>query len=394
MHMRFPWAFDGHSFRKDLTLAWEGESFSEVSSLAGVADDSRLLVLPGLVNLHAHLELTSLAGLLPRMVPFPQWVQALRAHTSSWSQATWRESLQAGIEQSLAAGTTTVLDVGNSLAGWHLGGNPRLRLHSMHELIGLDPAVAKRRFDAALQALTLEGAEGVVRGLSAHAPYSCAPDLLQHIAQWCDEHRQPFTMHLAESAAEAELYASAGGAFRAWLDDLVPQHPFRDPVQSGLAYVRGNGMPARSIVVHGNCLSRAELAMLQRAECALVHCPQSARWFGHPRLDVQACRELGVGLCLGSDSLASAESLSLWAQLQVFHETWPQVPCAEVLAMVTSVLGQALQADGRLGALRPGALADFVAVRLPEGFDGNGWDWLLSGEPRVEMVFVNGKRVR
>jgi cytosine/adenosine deaminase-related metal-dependent hydrolase len=253
--------------------------------------------------------------------------------------------------------------------------------------------VAQARLENARRELAgyAEAPRGL-RGLSLHAPYSCHPRLFAEVSQSCAELRHPLTLHVAESREERELYASAAGAFRPWLDGIYPDHGFRAPLALPmLSQLRAWGLGAPAVFVHGNLLSAQELQQLVREGSYLVHCPQSARWFGHPGLDLEACRALGLKLCLGTDSLASAESLSLWEQLALLHGHHAQIPVEELLAMVTAIPGSALPSPHPLGRLAPGSAADFMLVPMPPG--AVHWDWLLEGTPRIHQVYIEGNLV-
>jgi len=378
------WIFDGYKFSRDVAINWDAGRIQQLSPIESTATLPNLLLIPGLINLHAHLELTALDGK----------VQALRQETTGWNEDAFERSYAQGIRQSLAAGTTTVLDVGNSSAGWHSIGQQPLRLLAMRELLSLQESVAMARLQQAEQqlvAMPVVPSDVGLRGFSPHAPYSCHPKLLSTLAA---DHGcvLPLTIHLSESVGEQQLYTQATGSFRNWLDGIAPGHPFGSPMVSGLAWLEAHGISARSIFVHGNLLTDQELAQLQSAGGWLVHCPQSARWFGHPLLDVPACVAKGISVCLGTDSLASAESLSLWEQMALLHQTWPQMSVEAVLAMVTRNPGSALQAWQHCGVLEPGALADWVMIEVPEGFDGEDWSWLFAGTPRIHGVVIAGEQ--
>jgi len=390
---QFSWIFDGTSFKRDVELSWSAGKITSIQSVAPV--DNALLVMPGLINLHAHLELTKLRGLLPQNVSFPAWVSVLKSLTQAWQQEDYEESVRLGLAEMLATGTTTVLDVGNRKANWHQVETSPLRLYAMLELIALDPAIGLERFNNACQELPLPASFGC-RGLSAHAPFSCAPELMNAIAKFCKQHEQPFTMHLSESQGEQDLYAFAGGEYRPWIDAVYAAHSFKEPIGGGSQVLRWLDLPAANVIVHGNALHTGELAWLAEQGLGLVHCPQSARWFGHPDLNVQACVEHGVKLCIGTDSLASADSLSLWDQLREFRGKHP-FAVESLLAMVTRVPGEVLDPLGFLGVLRKKARADFIVLQAPADFDGSNvedsnWSWILAPETRVQDVFVNGTR--
>jgi len=389
------WLFDGRRFVRNVDIAWDAGLFTTVKTNESGKPARPVLALPGLINLHTHLELTAVAGATPRRAPFPEWVGALRKVTMNWRPDEFNTSLQMGIQQVLRAGTTTVLDVGNSSANWDAVPMASIRLLAMRELIGLDSDLAQRRYEHANLALQDEpiGANGR-RGMSLHAPFSCAQNLFAQVSVFQQARQLPLTIHMAESREEAELYSSAKGIFRDWLDGFGAAHAFKEPLLHGIVdTVCQWGMRLPAVFVHGNTFSVKELEQIATSGSFLVHCPQSARWFGHPQLDLDLCRSLGVNVCIGTDSSASAESLSLWEQLRVLAQAYPERSVAEWLAMVTSVPGQALRGIGRLGEVQSGASADFVLVALPDGWDEADWHWLLQNPPRILQVIVNGQTV-
>jgi cytosine/adenosine deaminase-related metal-dependent hydrolase len=95
---------------------------------------------------------------------------------------------------------------------------------------------------------------------------------------------------------------------------------------------------------------------------SIVHCPRSHAYFGHSAFQFEKLRELGFNICLGTDSLASNENLSLFAEMRAFQKEFPEVSPEEVLKMVTVNAAQALHQENALGKMRSGLLADLIAV--------------------------------
>ncbi|HSQ42833.1 MAG TPA: amidohydrolase family protein [Fibrobacteraceae bacterium] len=388
----FPWCFDGGRFLRNVQICVENGRITNVlPNNESHASTLPRLAVPGLINLHTHLELTDLQGCLPRQATFPRWVDTLRRHTRDWTPGHYLRSTLRGAKIALSSGTTTLLDVGNSGANWEVLKSTPLRLLAMRELLGLQgsPQDKLRVAESLLTEAWIPG--NPAQGLCAHSLYSCLPDLIHETAKWTQDRRLPFTLHLEESQAEHDLFRLGRGPMRRWLDRIAPNHPFQGKGPGGWLRALEAGIPDRSIVVHGNLLEETELAELRNHDMTLVHCPQSAAWFGHPPLDVAACLRQGVRLCLGTDSLASAESLSLWDQSRLFHQNHPELPAEDLLSRVTSVPGEALDPQGALGTLRSGSFADLVTLALPEGFDGSDWNWLWQGDVRVLEVWIGGK---
>ena len=75
---------------------------------------------------------------------------------------------------------------------------------------------------------------------------------------------------------------------------------------------------------------------------------------------------LGAGLkpCLGTDSLACVDSLSMFDEMTFTTNAFPLVPPAEILAMATINGANALSVEDRFGTLNPGKSGQFVYVPI------------------------------
>ena len=93
-----------------------------------------------------------------------------------------------------------------------------------------------------------------------------------------------------------------------------------------------------------------------------MHCPRSHNYFGHSPFAFDRLRSLGFNICLGTDSLASNESLSLFAEMRAFQKEFPSVSPEEILKLVTVNPARALRQEKELGKICPGTYADPLAV--------------------------------
>ena len=76
-----------------------------------VLDLGEVILLPGLVNAHCHLDYTDMAGALPPPKTFTDWIAAITAHKTGWSYSDYARSWLRGAHQLLKTGTTTVADI-------------------------------------------------------------------------------------------------------------------------------------------------------------------------------------------------------------------------------------------------------------------------------------------
>lgn len=344
-------------------------------------------ILPGLVNLHCHLELTGLHRALERGRPFPEWVGQLRARAAGFTAADYREAAREGVRRLIAGGCTTVLDVGNTGEALAALAESPLRAFACVETLGLDPTLADARYQAAADACGLaeraqEFEDGVDAGeenrfhpgVAPHAAYSMSPALLRRVIGHQRARGLPVTIHAAESREEAELFATGTGPLADYCRAIYPDAP-RHRGTTPVRWLEEEGLlPDGLILVHGNTLDAADMDLLARRGATVVHCPSSHRFFGHPRFPYEELRARGINVGLGTDSLASGDSLSLLEQMRLFAECYPEVPREEIVALATINGARALGLK-RTGLLRPGWKASFVVTDLAtDGLPETGAD--------------------
>ena len=201
----------------------------------------------------------------------------------------------------------------------------------------------------------------------AHAPYSVSPALVAEIARSGGE--MPLSIHLAESPEEIEFLRSGRGPIRDTLEGLGVwreswQVPECDPVQyiSDLGYLQRGGL-----IVHGVHLTDDGLERLRRAGAVVVTCPRSNIWVGAGPPRLAHFYASGVPVAIGTDSLASVASLSLFDELAEMRRIAPEVAAASLLESATRVGARALGLGRQYGTLGAGKQAALVSVDVPAG---------------------------
>ncbi len=324
-------------------------------------------LLPGLVNAHAHLELTAMRGLV-RDLPFFQWIRLVRAIKDGLDAAAFRASARWGVLESFAAGITTTGDTGSTLQAAaaldELGG----RGVAYHEVFGPDPAacgesVAQLRRD--LAALAARRSDRVEIGVSPHAPYTVSDALLGAVTALARGAGGPRSlkaaMHTAESREETELVAHGTGPFAEYLAGRGIAAAPR--ARSTVAWLEAAGfLAARPLLIHCVTLDAGDVAAVARARATVAHCPWSNAALGHGRADLAALRRAGIAVGLGTDSVAAGGRLDLFAEARLAAMATPLSP-REMLRLVTADGAAALGVAG-VGVLEEGAWGDLAAVAL------------------------------
>ncbi len=148
------------------------------------------------------------------------------------------------------------------------------------------------------------------------------------------------------------------------------------------------------IVAHLNELIESDFDSLERSETRfhVVHSPRSHDYFKHSRFPFEKLRALGFNICLGTDSLASNETLSLFAEMRAFQKEFPGVPPEEVLQMVTVNPARALRQENALGRIRRGCRADLISI--PCSGTDDVFAEIIAFEEAVDWILLNGKEKR
>src|ERR1035438_7403747 len=75
-----------------------------------ILDLGEVILLPGLVNAHCHLDYTDMAGQLPPPQTFTDWIPLIIAAKAAWDFSEYARSWLNGAQMLLRTGTTTVAD--------------------------------------------------------------------------------------------------------------------------------------------------------------------------------------------------------------------------------------------------------------------------------------------
>jgi cytosine/adenosine deaminase-related metal-dependent hydrolase len=364
-------------------------------SAGPVLDLGEQVLLPGLINAHCHLDYTMMRGAINAPKQFTAWVQRINALKRSLDSTDYLNAIQRGFAELLRWGTTSVCNIeAFPELMVHLGRSP-LRTWWFYEMFDIRHRSTTDDVVAGALAFFQHRANSLDSfGLNPHAPYTASLDLY-HLANACaSSFTMPLTTHLAESTEEYQMFRYGAGALHDFMDSL--QRPMKDCGRtSPFGHLWRNGaVGPQWLLVHMNTLVEDDfqtLAELPRGSGPhIVHCPGSHRYFSHPPFPAHRLHELGMNLCLATDSLASTESLSLFEEMRMFRRTEPWLHPEELLRMVTVNPARALRRRGQLGKIAPGALADLIALPAP-GTLGGVYEDIVNYDKPVSWMMIDGQ---
>lgn len=339
-----------------------------------VTDMGEQALLPGLINAHCHLDYTSLRGKISPQTSFTDWIRAINAEKAKLSPNDYLASIDEGFTEAKKFGTTAVA---NLTAFPELMAQIRapIRTWWFAELIDIRaPERATELVDRAIKSLGGARSPSAPWGLAPHALFTASKDLYRRCEEIARRQNALLTTHLAESREEMQMFRDASGSLYEFLKSIgrrmddcgnkTPMEHFLKIRDSSTPKAFGARNDSDWMVVHLNELAESDFELLERSESKfhIVHCPRSHNFFGHGRFGFERLRALGFNICLGTDSLASNEDLSLFAEMRAFQRAFPSVSPKAILRMVTVNPAMALHQENALGRIRRGFEADLVAV--------------------------------
>ena len=324
------------------------DSLSSTEFYAGV-------LCAGFVNAHCHLELSYLRGAIARGTGFAGFARAIGQVRGNFLAEERQRALQAADARMWSEGVQAVADIVNDESSFQRKGQSKIYYKSFAELFGLNSVA-----DAVKHLCTLPNCSP-----TPHSIYSVQDEAFRSVAELAADER--LSIHFMESPDEAALY-SGEGSLAAWYERMGWKCDF-------LHY----GSPARRItgslsedkhllLVHNCCVAEEDIELINNHfanPVAWVLCPRSNDYISGLKPPVELLRRHSDMICIGTDSLASNDSLSIIEELKMFEG----VPLAEVVKWATINGARALGVDAEIGSVEVGKRPGLVLIEGVEYAD-------------------------
>ncbi len=363
---------------RDGVVAVDGERIAYVGPLgeAPPGDEHDLgdvLLLPGLVNAHTHLELTAMRGFLEDL-DFRRWILRLTAaRRDVLDTAALLDSARYGIEEGLRAGITTYADTSDSGVVVRAMRDAGVRGIVYQEVFGPDPSQSEASIaglrDKVANLRYLE--TPLVRvGVSPHAPYTVSDVLFRATTDFARQHGLPMAIHVAESTEEHRLVADGEGPFADGLRGRGIHVGIRGRSPIDLLERLGV-LDLRPLLIHCVRADEGDIASIARSRSPVAHCPISNAKLGHGVAPLLEFLGAGITVGLGSDSVASNNRMDLVEEARVALlaqrarlGSYESPSAADVLELATLGGAAALGLEAVIGSLEEGKQADLAAFPL------------------------------
>lgn len=348
------------------------------------------VLLPGLVNLHAHLELPPLRVSI-RTKSLPDWVLNLIRVKKKISLQDYAHAASKNIDALVRSGTTCIGEICTHGMSPSLLEQSGLRAVVFQELISMYGHTG----NTVLPPLAKSGRNRLMHyGLSPHAPYTVAKHLLLKIKELSERKPVHIAMHIAESKDEIKLLQRGKSGleklyqFAGW--DLT----WAPTGKSSFEYLNRIGfLSPHLLAVHAVHVTDRDIKLIRKTKVSVAHCPRSNKGLGVGRMPLGKLLKAGITVGLGTDSLASVPTLSMWDEMRYAYKIHKSdgISAEDIFGLATIGGARALGLDKEIGTLEMGKKADIIAVPLPNKNTGDLYSDLLRETKSCIMSVVNGK---
>lgn len=327
------------------------------------------IVCPGFVNAHCHLELSHMHGVIPKHIGLPSFLKAVMQQRNSFAEISIIEAMHMAYENLYMEGTVAVGDIANTTQSIAVREKDKMHVHTFVEALGFVNGLAEKAWQKAKIVFEQYATQQVTRhrlsqSITPHAPYSVSQSLFQYINQQ-QAADAILSIHNQECLAENEFYLKKEGAMIHFLASVgIPTDEFHPPGKSSLlSYASWLDATHPLILVHNTFTSRKDVVGVKQQFPQLYFClcPNANLYIEDCLPDIAMLMEEEVNICIGTDSLASNDQLSVWAELQTLRQH-SVTDWEKLLHWATLGGARALQLADQIGSFTLGKKPGIVQI--------------------------------
>jgi guanine deaminase len=353
-------------------ITFGGPASQRADAAAAAIDLRPWVVMPGMVDLHAHLPQLPNAGLGAGMDLLAWLEKYIFPLERSFDVATAERVAPAAWRAFAAAGTTTALVYGAVYEASLDATFRAAEAHGIRAIVGkvmmdrvtydptIDPSTILDR-SLAESARLIERWDGAADGRLRYAvtprfAVSCTAEMLRESAALAASTGAYWQTHVSEDPGEIAEVARLFPSARDYLD----------------VYDRAGGLGSRSVLAHAIHLSPREVARIVETGTRVAHCPASNLFIGAGVMPLSRWLEAGILVGLGSDVSGGPDpsifgvmrvgALSQMGLRALGHEARPPLTPLDWLRLGTVEGARALGLEDRIGSIEAGKEADLIVV--------------------------------
>ncbi|MGM0419283.1 MAG: amidohydrolase family protein [Thermodesulfobacteriota bacterium] len=282
------------------------------------------ILIPGLINAHTHLDLSFLKNRLDYSLGFASWVKQLIKIRENTSETEKIQKAKTEIDDLFKSGTAAVGDISSLESLKSIFINSPVSGFIFYEEIGQTEKFLKNQKEDKVS-------------YAAHAPHTTSPELIKKIKKFTDYYNLPFSVHCCESDEEKDFLKGNNKNWEEFLNSRnIDFSSWPLPSDSGVKYLdKLKVINKNTLLVHLLNSDKNDFEIVKKRGASVCACPRSNKNLHAKLPDIEKMLEYKINLCLGTDSLASCESLDVFDEMKFVYNNYKSILPKNILKMTT-----------------------------------------------------------
>ena len=326
-----------------------------------VIDATNKVVMPGLINTHAHIAMSIFRGTFEGCNLYTWLNEKIWPIEAKLTKEDVYDATMLSIAEMISTGTTCVNDhyffseqIRDALE------KSKMRAVITRVLMDSDGEEASnKRINEFINLYESrnQNNELITYSVAPHGLYTCSGMVLSKARDLAKKYNLPVHIHFLESIDE--------------IKDIYNLHG-----EEGIDVLSKYFSDIHTILAHGVKLNDKDLSILSKMNCGISHNPVSNLRLGCKIADITKYIKLGINVALGTDGQGSGNNLDMFEAMKIaalmqggIHENEERIDSKDVIKMATINGAKLLGLDKKIGSIEEGKEADIIIVDFSDKLD-------------------------
>ena len=267
---------------------------------------------PGFINTHCHLELSHLQGELAPKTGLPHFINSI-GQIRKASQRRKDDALKLADIQMYNNGIVAVADISNTADSFSSKANSAIYYYTFIELFSSNPHKAEEVFERGLK---LSELCNTPNSLTPHANYSVSLPLFEKIRH--HNKGEIISIHSQETSEEDTMFLNGTGKL---LSQLIAKDFFKYTGKTALQSTLPLLPESPILLVHNTFTKKEDMteAISNFDKLYWCTCPKANLYIENQLPNYQQFIDAQVKMTIGTDSLASNDTLSILEEMKTIQ---------------------------------------------------------------------------
>ena len=306
------------------------------------------ILIPGMINAHCHLELSYLRGTIAEGVGYANFASEIGRVRGGFSVEERLRAATIADATMWEQGIEAVADIANDDLVMHIKEQSKIEYKTLFEFFGLN-----NHDTQAVESLASKYKSAYA---TPHSTYSVQQQEFNYL---CSSNRELLSLHFLESENEALLFQHKG-SLHEWYNRMGWRCDFLEYGTPAHRVAECIPQDCNLLLVHNSCATATDVTTIESVlhGCTWVLCPESNRYISNLCPPASMLDEMGCRIAIGTDSLASARTLSMVDNMRLLAG----VPLEKILTYATINGAKALGIEATKGSIDIGKRPGLVII--------------------------------